>query len=305
MTATVRRIALLLALFVVVVFAVFLFNQTTQIVQSARVVNPTFGNGVMWGLILTYCLLLITPFVLWFKVPKRVTPPAVAEGVEYDRFMADFRKRLSRNSRLHGIALEHHRKCRFCYPVARQARGRSSGIGRFRCIPKHSSAPEWPTGCAGCLCSTDEAHLAGSARLLSETIAQGLRTAIRQRSFDGFHRCWNRGRGHRCSGWNRVRLYGGSHSGHAHPHKLHLVGLGERFPHPSRGDDYQGILPLHGETRKERDTPSSDPSSGEAARLDRSRRNDEAIESRRAEIDRQDAADLQQSGKDQRVLMFV
>ena len=106
MTATVRRIALLLALFVVVVFAVFLFNQTAQIVQSARVVNPTFGNGVMWGLILTYCLLLITPFVLWFKVPKRVTPPAVAEGAEYDRFMADFRKRLSRNSRLHGIALD-------------------------------------------------------------------------------------------------------------------------------------------------------------------------------------------------------
>ena len=106
MTATVRRIALLLALFVVVVFAVFLFNQTAQIVQSARVVNPTFGNGVMWGLILTYCLLLITPFVLWFKVPKRVSPPAVAEGVEYDRFMTDFRKRLSRNSRLRGIPLD-------------------------------------------------------------------------------------------------------------------------------------------------------------------------------------------------------
>ena len=105
MTATVRRIALLLALFVVVVFAVFLFNQTAQIVQSARVVNPTFGNGVMWGLILTYCLLLITPFVLWFKVPKRVSPPAVAEGAEYDRFMADFRKRLSRNSRLRGMPL--------------------------------------------------------------------------------------------------------------------------------------------------------------------------------------------------------
>ena len=106
MTATVRRIALLLALFVVVVFAVFLFNQTAQIVQSARVVNPTFGNGVMWGLILTYCLLLITPFVLWFKVPKRMSPPAVAEGAEYDRFMADFRKRLSRNSRLRGIPLD-------------------------------------------------------------------------------------------------------------------------------------------------------------------------------------------------------
>lgn len=32
-------------------------------------------------------------------------PPAVAEGAEYDRFLADFRKRLSRNPRLRGIPL--------------------------------------------------------------------------------------------------------------------------------------------------------------------------------------------------------
>ena len=105
MTVTVRRIALLLASFIVVVFAVFLFNQTAQIVQSAQTVNPTFGNGVMWALIFAYCVSLITPVVLWFKVPKRMSPPAVAEGEEYESFMADFRKRLSRNSRLRGMPL--------------------------------------------------------------------------------------------------------------------------------------------------------------------------------------------------------
>ena len=105
MTVTVRRIALLLASFIVVVFAVFLFNQTAQIVQSARMVNPTFGDGVMWALIFAYCVSLITPVVLWFKVPKRMSPPAVAEGEEYESFMADFRKRLSRNSRLRGMPL--------------------------------------------------------------------------------------------------------------------------------------------------------------------------------------------------------
>ena len=100
-----RRIALLLASFIVVVFAVFLFNQTAQIVQSARTVNPTFGDGVMWALIFAYCVSLITPVILWFKVPKRMSPPAVAEGEEYESFMADFRKRLSRNSRLRGMPL--------------------------------------------------------------------------------------------------------------------------------------------------------------------------------------------------------
>jgi hypothetical protein len=108
MSTTIKKIALLCSLFVIIVFVVFVFNQTVQIVHSARAVNELFGNGVMWSLILTYCLLIITPFVLWFRIPKRLTPPAVAEGAEYERFMADFRRRLSRNSRLRGIALHTH-----------------------------------------------------------------------------------------------------------------------------------------------------------------------------------------------------
>jgi hypothetical protein len=105
MTATLRKTSVLIALFVTIVFGVFLFNQTVQIVQSARTVNPVFGDGVMWALIFVYCVLLITPVVLWFKVPKRMSPPAVPEGEEYDRFMLDFRRRLSRNARLRGVPL--------------------------------------------------------------------------------------------------------------------------------------------------------------------------------------------------------
>ena len=67
MPKTAKKIALIVAAFIVVVFVVFLFNQTVQIVQSARAVNTVFGNGVMWGLIFTYCILLTTPFVLWFR----------------------------------------------------------------------------------------------------------------------------------------------------------------------------------------------------------------------------------------------
>jgi hypothetical protein len=90
----------------VVVFTIFLFNQTTQIVQSARAVNVVFGNGVMWGLIFTYCILLATPLWLWFRLPKRMLPPEATEGTAaYDRFLADFKKRLSRHPRLRGHAL--------------------------------------------------------------------------------------------------------------------------------------------------------------------------------------------------------
>ena len=106
MPKTAKKIVLVVAAFMVVVFAVFLFNQTTQIVQSARAVNVVFGNGVMWGLIFTYCILLATPLWLWFRLPKRMLPPEATEGTAaYDRFLADFKKRLSRHPRLRGHAL--------------------------------------------------------------------------------------------------------------------------------------------------------------------------------------------------------
>ncbi len=106
MSLIVKRIALFVALFVLIIFVVFVFNQTVQIVQSARAVNTTFGSGVMWALIFVYCVLLVTPAVLWFRLPKRMLPPAVAEGAAYDRFMLDFRKRLARNPRLRGSSLD-------------------------------------------------------------------------------------------------------------------------------------------------------------------------------------------------------
>jgi Domain of unknown function (DUF697) len=105
MPKTAKKIALVVSALMMVVFAVFLFNQTMQIVQSARSVSAVFGNGVLWGLSFTYCILLITPFVLWFRLPKRMVPPATTKGEDYDRFFADFKKRLSRHPRLRGLAL--------------------------------------------------------------------------------------------------------------------------------------------------------------------------------------------------------
>src|SRR6202140_1776166 len=105
MPKTAKKIALIVAAFIVVVFAVFLFNQTMQIVQSARAVNPVFGRGVLWSLIFTYCILITTPFVLWFRLANPMQPPETTEGEAYDRFLLDFKKRLSRHPRLRGLPL--------------------------------------------------------------------------------------------------------------------------------------------------------------------------------------------------------
>jgi len=80
MPKTAKKIVLVVVAFMVVVFAIFLFNQTLQIVQSSRAVNVVFGNGVMWALIFTYCILLTTPLVLWFRVPKRMLPPETTDS---------------------------------------------------------------------------------------------------------------------------------------------------------------------------------------------------------------------------------
>jgi Domain of unknown function (DUF697) len=106
MSRTVKRIVLAIATFIIVVFAIFVFNQTMQIVQSARALNLVFGTAVLWALIFLYVLLVTTPFVLWFRLPKRIAPPASSLGPDYDQFLADFRKRLSRNPRLCGRTLD-------------------------------------------------------------------------------------------------------------------------------------------------------------------------------------------------------
>jgi hypothetical protein len=46
MSSTLKKIAVFGGAFVLVVFSIFVFNQTIQIIQSARTVNPVFGIGV-------------------------------------------------------------------------------------------------------------------------------------------------------------------------------------------------------------------------------------------------------------------
>ena len=108
MSKTVKRMCICFALFITLVFVVFVFNQTVQVVHSAWEISPVLAKVVEWTLVLIYCILLLTPVVLWLRLPKRMQPPLVAEGSEYERFMLTFKKRLSRNPRLRKIPLDSH-----------------------------------------------------------------------------------------------------------------------------------------------------------------------------------------------------
>jgi hypothetical protein len=60
---------------------------------------------VLWGLVFIYSALLLTPVILWLRLPKQLQPPAKVDGSEYAIFVAGVRKRLSHNSRLLGQEL--------------------------------------------------------------------------------------------------------------------------------------------------------------------------------------------------------
>lgn len=105
MTRTLVRITLLMSVFALVVFTVIVINQSVQVIQLARGVHPLLGEAVLWGLVFLYSLLLLTPAVLWLRLPKQLQPPAKTDGSEYVAFLAGMRKRLSRNSRLTGQEL--------------------------------------------------------------------------------------------------------------------------------------------------------------------------------------------------------
>jgi hypothetical protein len=191
MPRTAKKIALVVAAFMLVVFAVFLFNQTMQIVQSARAVNPVLGNGVMWGLIFTYCILIMTPLVLWFRLPKRMLPPETTEGAAYERFLTDFKKRLSRHPRLHGHSLSSTMDIE----------------AALQTLDKHADDVVTSTASAVFLSTAvlQSGRLdvlvvfAAQTRLIWQvahvyylkTVAKGLRAGICKRGFDGFDRCWH------------------------------------------------------------------------------------------------------------------
>ncbi len=100
MLKTLRTIALCFAGFIVLAFAVFVVNQTVQVVELAERLDPRFGLVALWSLLVAYAVLLLTPAYLWLRLPPALAPAKSAEGEEFERHLEALRKRLVRNPRL-------------------------------------------------------------------------------------------------------------------------------------------------------------------------------------------------------------
>ncbi len=106
MLKTLRTIAVCLAVFVLLAFALFVVNQTVQIVELAEQVDPRLGVGVLWALVGAWVALLMVPLVLWLRLPPALKPAESDSGPEFERHLAALGKRLRRHPALRDRPLD-------------------------------------------------------------------------------------------------------------------------------------------------------------------------------------------------------
>lgn len=102
MNKTFRSILSLVALLLIVAGTVVVINQTIQFSEFMDKFHPIAGEITFWGLISTYLLFLISPIVLYLRLPKRLELPESEEGEEFDIYLKSVGTRLSQNSSLEG-----------------------------------------------------------------------------------------------------------------------------------------------------------------------------------------------------------
>jgi hypothetical protein len=100
MNKTYKKIALFTSIFVLLLFACFVINQTAQIVQLAEKVNPTFGGIAFWTLLAVYGILILIPVVVFLRLPRSLMPPRSEEAPEFNAHLEILKKRLISNPHL-------------------------------------------------------------------------------------------------------------------------------------------------------------------------------------------------------------
>lgn len=100
-----RTAALLLSLFLFAAFAVFLVNQTVQVVGLADRLHPVLGTGVLWGLLFLYTVCALVPLVMALRLPKPLRPPASETSPDFGAHLGALGLRLQGNPLLRGRAL--------------------------------------------------------------------------------------------------------------------------------------------------------------------------------------------------------
>ena len=95
-----RTIVLSAALIFLVLFVMFVINQTAGIVTIAKEFNPLLGTVLLYGLMMLYAIAVISPAIIYFKMPKIIRPPENENSPEYDIYVDHLKKQLAKNTHL-------------------------------------------------------------------------------------------------------------------------------------------------------------------------------------------------------------
>jgi hypothetical protein len=92
-----KKIALAITLPILVLFIIFVVNQTMLVVAFAERIHPMAGNIVLGILLAVYAACLLIPVYLLITMRSPRTPPESEADPEYPRFLNDMAKKMSRN----------------------------------------------------------------------------------------------------------------------------------------------------------------------------------------------------------------
>jgi hypothetical protein len=103
MNKTLKKIILFISILILLLFILFVVNQTGQVVQLADKVSPSFGSFVFWALLIVYAILLLIPILLFIGLPKPLIPPKSEDAPEFQKYLAELKKRMVSNIHLKGL----------------------------------------------------------------------------------------------------------------------------------------------------------------------------------------------------------
>jgi hypothetical protein len=92
-----KKLAVLGSLFVLVCAAIFIINQTAQVVSLANTISPTLGRSVLCILLTVYAVVILVPVVMLIRLPKPMIPPADEQCAEYQTYLRRLGARLAAN----------------------------------------------------------------------------------------------------------------------------------------------------------------------------------------------------------------
>lgn len=103
-----RHILVVIASLVLFYFCIGFVANITQLANASDRIYMGLGQYVFWMLTSIFALFVVSPIVMYLKMPKALVPPDESEGQKHEEYMLKLRFALQNNNRLKGVAIENN-----------------------------------------------------------------------------------------------------------------------------------------------------------------------------------------------------